>query len=456
MKTLDPDEISRIELLQLRNGSAASLEEAQELLAARRLTLYFGDRLGDDGAAAALTAAATGARAFGTVYAVTSHSDPTLTSGVARGSSLTEAVRAEGVRVVEASEDLEHVSPSAIVIGAVNADEAAAVRARHDVVIFANWDSWVAQIAPQPAPPGRANVLAAITAASLAVSEAFLLAADLPGSDAGYRELSIDLLGEHGRSGPDLAFAPASWWLVGLGHLGQAYAWVISHLPYSNPAGVNLVLQDTDRTVPANHSTGVLTPAGSRGIRKTRLVADRVEQAGFTTNLIERRLDQHLRVSAEEAGSVALIGVDNLPTRRLLSGIGWSLVIDLGLGANAHDYTAISLHRFPASQLSHEIPAWQDQPAAPARIPGSLGFVDLERRFDKCGVVALAGKAVGVPFIGMLAATLAVAEAVKKLHSVRGVEVLGFNADGAAVTAAPAVDHTRIPHELLGDGPRRR
>ena len=77
---------------------------------------------------------------------------------------------------------------------------------------------------------------------------------------------------------PNLSHAPSGWWIVGLGHLGQAYSWVISWLDYSDPTLVSIVLQDTDGTVPANHSTGVLTPKESSGRPKTRLVSEALEK----------------------------------------------------------------------------------------------------------------------------------------------------------------------------------
>lgn len=75
------------------------------------------------------------------------------------------------------------------------------------------------------------------------------------------------------RQGPAPGACPAAWWLVGLGHLGQAYSWVLSLLNYEKPSQVRVVLQDTDKTTPANHSTGLLTPAGPNGLHKTRLIA---------------------------------------------------------------------------------------------------------------------------------------------------------------------------------------
>ena len=153
-----------------------------------------------------------------------------------------------------------------------------------------------------------------------------------------------------------------------LGHLGQASAWAISCLPYADPASIEAVLQDTDRTTPANYSTGILTPEGSDGVRKTRLTAAALENAGLTTRIIERRAGRDFRAAPGEC-HVALLGVDNLPTRRLTSGAGWTLAIDTGLGDQPGNFDSILIHRFPGGRRSDEIPAWQPREPHAVAIP---------------------------------------------------------------------------------------
>jgi hypothetical protein len=127
---------------------------------------------------------------------------------------------------------------------------------------------------------------------------------------------------------PQLRYAPAQCWLLGLGHLGQAYAHAISWLHYTTPAEVDVALQDVQRTVPANHSTGLFTPRGSDGRHKTRLVADALERCGLNTSNVERLMDESTTVRASDM-HVALVGVDNLPTRRNIDNFGWRTAIDV-------------------------------------------------------------------------------------------------------------------------------
>jgi len=148
---------------------------------------------------------------------------------------------------------------------------------------------------------------------------------------------------------------------------------VISWLPYANPASIEAVLQDTGRTTPANYSTGVLTPEGSDGVPKTRLTAAALENAGLTTRIIERRVGGDFRAAQGEC-HVALLGVDNQPTRRLTSGAGWTLAIDTGLGDQPGNFDSILIHRFLGSQPSDTIPAWQPQEPHAVTIPANPGI----------------------------------------------------------------------------------
>ena len=61
------------------------------------------------------------------------------------------------------------------------------------------------------------------------------------------------------REEPDLAYLPSALWLIGLGHLGQAYLWALGLLPYGEPADVLLVPQDVDIVTSSTESTSILT-----------------------------------------------------------------------------------------------------------------------------------------------------------------------------------------------------
>ena len=83
--------------------------------------------------------------------------------------------------------------------------------------------------------------------------------------------------------GPPPQWVPAAWWLVGLGHPGQANAWVLAWLGL--PAGTEITLQDDGVLSDANHSTGILTQEHPVLERKTRQAARSLEAIGLTTRV---------------------------------------------------------------------------------------------------------------------------------------------------------------------------
>ncbi len=430
------DDIHRTALLAVHDGSQPTLEAA---IAAHAGTgvIVCADRatcLDSSGQAALLTAMVTAVRAFGTVSVAVAAPETVITTGVLTGMTIAAAAAGEGAQLATASSLASISDPWPVMLvgpGTLVPPELRQASVRSRPVLRASWSGWTASVRPSAAPlpesAGPRCVLAAIAAAAMGISEAFGWTRGAPGSDAGFRSIALNLwdpANDSADHGPALLHAPAAWWLVGLGHLGQAYSWAISWLPYANPSSVEIVLQDADRTIPANHSTGVLTPKASCRVRKTRLVAAGLDHAGFDTRIIERCLGPDLHADPAECYHVALMGVDNLSARRLTSGAGWRFAVDIGLGTGPASYSSLLMRRFPGAQTSDEVTAWADPLAAPTVIPASPAFTHLTKHHDHCGVVDLAGKAVGAAFVGIVAACLAIAETCRELHNGAGHDIL--------------------------------
>ena len=147
------------------------------------------------------------------------------------GSTLAEAVVALGGRVLTEPP----VNLPTVIVGPP--------RTRQDgFCIRAVAQGWRGGIVPAhvalAAASGPANPLAGMLAAGLAVNEAFKhvsgakaagrapvgLSLWRPGAD-------VDWLAPDA-SEPNLTFLPSRLWLIGLGHLGQAYIWGLSLLPF--------------------------------------------------------------------------------------------------------------------------------------------------------------------------------------------------------------------------------
>jgi len=436
MTVPDAEDISRTALLVMQGG-ASSLEAAETLLASEEIVLMAGAECATSMAhqAALLTAANTAGRAVGNV-SVIADSDtlaaPVIT-GPLEGIAVSEALTRLRATPVAA---LEETSAPVLVIGTVAAPGA----------IRVTWTGWTAAVRTDlecRLTEDDHMPLAPIAAAALGVSEAFQRLRSHP--EAGYRDVTLSLWDLSAsdpiaQPGPRVEWLPSEWALLGLGHLGQANAWSISFLPYAETTLVRVRLQDTDQITKATLSTGLLTFDSNVDMMKTRVVAAALEHLGFTTSIIEQRLvaGDHARYSEPQ---VALIGVDNVGTRQLLSDVGWKLCIDAGLGRGINNYTRIRLQAFPGPLRSDAVPAWSEEHRPITSPPDTPAFQALRAAgVDDCGIVTIADKAVAVTFVGTVAACLAIAEPLRALHDgpTLGVQTINLSNPAGARTAMQA------------------
>jgi hypothetical protein len=269
---------------------------------------------------------------------------------------------------------------------------------------------------PKPMP------LAPMLSAALAVNEAFLFMST-GGSSWGRRVTGMSLWDLRPAANwlavspaePELAYLPSSLWLIGLGHLGQAYLWGLGLLPFPDPSKLQLVLQDTDTITPSTESTSVLSDARLVGQKKTRAMASWAERRGFTTSIHERIFDGNFRRQPDEP-TIALCGIDNAVGRNALDKVGFDLVVEAGLGRGHRDFRTMRLHTLPSGRPAAAL--WRGRAESEEDVSGREAYQSLMRvgSLDRCGVTLLAGKAVGAPFVGAAAATLALADVLRLLH----------------------------------------
>ena len=417
MTELNADSMHRLAKMALDAGEVDSPEEAVALFSRYRLRIHLGHGWADTlaGQASFLTALNTAVRAFlggVEVYDDLSH---VLDVPLYRGRSAREVAKELGAAVVTCTT----TELPTLVLGA--APDAAAPA----FCVQLGWDHWRFQIAPVGADSALTcvddNPLAGIGAAALGVNEAFMhVRGDLV--EAGHRTVGMSLWNplavadwrDDAHKGPPLAYLPKSLWLVGLGHLGQAYAWTLGMLPYPVDGRPHLVLQDFDKAAKSNLSTCLLLWAADLLKPKVRALASRLEAAGFTTALVERRFSPGHRVMVDEP-TTALFGVDNVTARRDLDTAAFAMVVETGLGSGYRDFRNIRLHTFPGQRLPSQI--WRAESAAQAEPELNDTYKKLaDERKDICGMTLLASRAVATPFVGALAAVLALAEVMRPLH----------------------------------------
>ncbi|MBL8999798.1 MAG: hypothetical protein JNK25_01525 [Phycisphaerae bacterium] len=290
------------------------------------------------------------------------------------------------------------------------------------------FDGWAARVGPASwsgAMPQRERcVLAGVAGAAIALGEMFFHAAGLS-VEATEREVGLSLWSP-GTSedspdgpGPAVEFLPGEAWLLGLGHLGQGFAWALSMLPYEEPGKMELLLQDFDRVVAGNTGTQALTSVSDVGARKTRVCADFLRARGFDPGVIDRPFDERSpRSNAEPA--LALCGFDGQGPREVLDRVNFERVVVCGVGGTVSDFDELQLHTLPFHKAkASEVWPRSTRVGAGEALAASNPFYRSYRETHKCGEVELAGLSVAAPFAGAMAGALAWAEVLRELHGGR-------------------------------------
>lgn len=415
-KTVSSDTLHRLVKLAVDSGQAASFQEAEQIFAGYRLGIAAGPDIAytATGQAALLTAVNCARRSFlgGVEVSGPMEADLLVPWGTTR--TLGEAVIDLQGTVV----DVMTPEIPRIVVGDAGAE------ALGPFAVRATWEGWSGGVIPLDDDRRlieRTDLIpAGVLAGGIAVAEAFqhvrggnvLAGRRAAGLSLWRPAQDVDWLAAP--DGPCPAYLPARLWLIGLGHLGQAYLWTLGLLPYAEPGELHLVLQDIDVLTKANDSTSPLTRQALIGLPKTRAMATWADQRGFKTAVVERRFAPNFQIADDEP-RVALCGVDNALARAALEDVGFARVIEAGLGKGTQEYLAFQLHTFPGTATAHQLwdqrietgaetAALIERPAYRALAAGGL---------DACGLTQLAGRTVGAPFVGMVTSALVVAELIR-------------------------------------------
>ena len=411
------DQLNRLGKLFMDTGEAQTPDEAEHILQGYRLAIQVGPKIAESPTtqASLLTAVNTGRRCFLGGVEVSGCLDVPLQIPWPQRITLREAViELQGRPVNVVTPEI----PQILIGDAPLIGEAPAFCVR------TAFNGWSGGVLPVDSTQGFAQLQeftpSGILAGALSVSEAFQFVRG-GNAYAGHRAVGLSLwkpeLSEEWLEcevGPRLSALPAKVWLIGLGHLGQAYLWTLGLLPYDHPEQVELVLQDVDELVKANDCTSLLTNLEMVGLKKTRAMAAWCETLGFRTQIVERKFANNFHLE-ESDPLVALCGVDNILARTALEDVGFKRVLEAGLGAGLNDYLCFQTHSFPASLPAHDrwgrAPVDDNSNELLLQLPAYRALA--ARGFDRCGLTQLAGRSVGASFVGAVTSSLAIAQLLR-------------------------------------------
>jgi hypothetical protein len=287
-------------------------------------------------------------------------------------------------------------------------------------VLAAGWSGGVApanqplSISSMPAIPA-----AAVLGGAMAAAEGFAL---LSGNEvvAGRRVAGISMWEPERIQGwytddfvgPVLSALPNEFWLLGLGHLGQAFLWTVLMSPYPDPGKVHILLQDFDDITGSTISTSILSASDMIGTRKTRAMARILEDSGFRTTILERRFDGNFKRLPDDP-PVLICCVDNAKARKVMERPGFPLILEAGIGQTKDDFRSLRFHSFPAKRSAHDI--WVDGRQNPGEVVNRYTTLRAQG-LEACGLARLANTAVGAPFVGAVAGPVLFSQLLRTLH----------------------------------------
>jgi hypothetical protein len=180
-------------------------------------------------------------------------------------------------------------------------------------------------------------------------------------------------------------------------------------------------------------------------VSKVRVTAQWLEARGFKTQLVERRFEAGDSFHDRDPRLI-LAGVD-APESRLNQALAvkhapnGAQLIDGGLGSGPTNFDEIALHSSPVSDA--DIARWRDarerHAARVERISASPRMLEVAAasQLDACGTVRLAQIAVGVPYVGVGAGALVIAECLRRLAGRSAISAATYRLRDLAFANSP-------------------
>ncbi len=258
-------------------------------------------------------------------------------------------------------------------------------------------------------------VLAASMAVFYAFCKAFRLIDNLIEMNTGASLWNLNsgkLWHKDEHDGPDLPRLPRNVWILGLGHLGQAYMWTLGLMNFKIPKKATFLIQDNDVVGEENIGSQILCITEDIGFPKTRPCYRFLELLGYKTQIIEKPYvtgdsDQKWM----EAYKFLLNGVDNIDARKGISSRYVNIYLDGGTNGKLPLFDSFTLKNVFETGLDYNH-LWGGEGSG-----SGILHKNLYERYQKkngCGVLTNIG--ISTPFIGSFGAAVLVSELIRALN----------------------------------------
>lgn len=218
-------------------------------------------------------------------------------------------------------------------------------------------------------------------------------------------DLSTGLLELPLKEERNLNLPPEGLAILGLGQLGQAYLGLLYFLALNRNERPKLMLLDKDTFEHLNYSTQVLLEDDYQweGIEKAAMLAKKAASWGWE---IDSEVTEITWVWRRQEGQplIAMLGLDNLESRRMIAAAGFKWLVEAGLG-DSFIVPRISWHSLPPSpELARKL--FPSSPVENAIQPSK------ETEFSKslkataggCGWLTFHNTLASAPCLGLVAA----------------------------------------------------
>lgn len=385
------DELNRTVKLAIDEGRVGSLAEAQTLFETFRLQVVVGEGFTDSpGAeAAVLTLLTAAGKTFLGGVELLGAVDERCTLAWFKGRKLSEIAAEVGV-TVGGRGSVQGAQVASIVVGIGRpAGEGFSITLELSPNGFVICPDRGADYDP------RSPVEVGVAAAGAAMNEAF--AHLYSGSPlAGQRRLMFRM-----PATATVEQVAGTTWMVGLGHLGQAFAWTLALS--SARARHGLRLTDFDSVTTSSLSTCLLVKGSDIGRLKVHAVGERLASLGFGVSVDGHRLNLDRNAPPMGVDRV-IVAVDNIALRRSLDRLAQVPVFEGGIGSGANGFTRVQFHAFPGLRLARDVWTGEDPHTSRAvDISAPVYQALLKETGDECGTTLLAGRSVSTPFVGAFA-----------------------------------------------------